>query len=118
MIVTHLKIKMIGTTAVEESSEEILYPSITVCPKNRQRARDDFNEQNLEIFQRSFNMSEVILNIKFYQKNTTDHWNKEVIKPMESGNNNRDKIVICFSNTTLSNVKDHYFVRYIDNFLS
>ena len=107
---------MIGTTSVEESSEEILFPSITVCPKIKHGY--DFNRQNLEIFQRSFNMSEVILNLKFHQKNTTDHWIKEVIKPMESGNNNRDKIVICFSNTTLSNVKDHYFVRYIDNFLS
>ena len=79
---------MIGTTSVEESSEEILFPSITVCPKIKHGY--DFNRQNLEIFHRSFNMSEVILNLKFYQRNTTGHWNKEVIRPMESGKDNRD----------------------------
>ena len=75
-----LKIKMIGTTLIEESSEEILYPSITVCSKI---SRNEFNGQNLSIFQRSFNMSEVIHTLRFYQKNITGHWNKQVYRPME-----------------------------------
>ena len=79
---------MIGTTSVEESSEEILYPSITVCLKRHRRY--DFNGQNLEMFQSSFNMSKVILNFKFYERNMTGHWNKKVIEPMESGKDNRD----------------------------
>ena len=73
---------MIGTTLIEESHEEILYPSITVCPK---RARvNNFNGQNLSIFHRSLNLSEVIHTLRFHQRNRTGHWYKEVYRPMES----------------------------------
>ena len=86
---------MIGTTSVEESNEEIWYPSITACShRQSDNIKKEINEDNIDIFQRSFNMSEVILDLKFYQKNSTGHWNKKVIRPTESSKENRDKIVI------------------------
>ena len=89
---------MIGTTSVEESSETILYPSITACSRRRSDIiRGDISVDNMDLFQRSFNMSEVILDVRFYQRNSTGHSNKNVIRPMESNQENRDKIVISFS---------------------
>ena len=39
-------LKMIGTTSVEESSEEVLYPSISVCFKRKQSTHS-LTKQNL-----------------------------------------------------------------------
>lgn len=79
--------KMIGTTSIEESHKEILYPSFTVCSR---RDGDAFNG-NLSMFQRSINMSEVILTLRYYQRNKTGHWYKETYRPHESKEDIRDK---------------------------
>ena len=79
---------MIGTTSIDERHEEILYPSITVCPKKVPQTA--FNGTNFSIFQRSLNMSEVMHNLRFYQRNKTGHWNKETYRETESKDDLRD----------------------------
>ena len=79
---------MIGTTLMEESHEEILYPSFTVCPKRA--SGNVFNGQDLSIFHRSLNMSEVIHTLRFYQRNRTGHWYMETYRPHESKEDIRD----------------------------
>ena len=82
------KMKMIGTTSIEVSHEEIMYPSFTVCPHHG--PEDVINGQNLSIFHRSLNMSEVIHTLRFYRRNRTGHWYKETYRPHESKEDIRD----------------------------
>ena len=78
---------MIGTTSIEESNEEIMYPSFTVCPNRFLK----FDGQNISIFQRSLNMSELLQTLRFYQRNRTGHWYQETYRPLESKEDFRDK---------------------------
>ena len=77
---------MIGTTSIEESHEEILYPSITICPKRYSgpRIMNVFNGTNFSIFHRTVNMSEVMHRLRYYKRNLTGHWYKEVYEPWSS----------------------------------
>ena len=77
---------MIGTTSVEESSGEILYPSISVC---HDRKRGYFYEQqDISIFQRPLNLSEIILSLKMFQM--TESGDIQVVTTRNVNLKNRD----------------------------
>ena len=65
-----------------------MYPSITACPKRF--PGNVFNGTNFSIFQRSLNMSEVMHNLRFYQRNKTGHWYNELYRHWERKDDFRD----------------------------
>ena len=80
---------MIGTTSIEESSEEVLYPSISVCSVRRQSFFNS-NNNNLSIFHHSLNLSELILGIRMWKKNDSGHLEKITVGPAYGNLENRD----------------------------
>ena len=82
-----LKYKMIGTNSVEESSAEILYPSISVCSI---RIYSIKAEEYPLGFHMSSNLSELIIGLQLWQRNETGQLQKTVIDPMVDNLENRD----------------------------
>ena len=81
---------MIGTTSVEESSEEILYPSISVCSLRKHRYHS-FKTQNLSLFHRALNLSELIVSVELWYKNESGEVHKMHIDPSYDNLEDRDK---------------------------
>ena len=71
---------MIGTTSVEESSEEVLYPSISVCSL-RSHNYISLTSNNLSLFQRALNLSELMVSVDLWYKNETGNVNRMHIDP-------------------------------------
>ena len=80
---------MIGTTSVEESSEEVLYPSISVC-SIRERLLLNLTQQNVSSFHRSLNLSEWILSIEMWKKNDSGSLEKIILGPKHGNIEDRD----------------------------
>ena len=78
---------MIGTTSVEESSAEILYPSISVCSE---RAFSTKMGENQSVVHPSLNLSELIIKIELWQRNDTGKLQKLMIEPTDGMLENRD----------------------------
>ena len=88
MNVTIFTLKMIGTTSVMESHEEVMYPSISICSRRR---RDEYrNKSDLSLFQRSVNLSTTVHELGLYRKNDTGHMQKMIVKPSNGDMENRD----------------------------
>ena len=82
-----LKYKMIGTNSVEESSAEILYPSISVCSGRKYSIKPEEYPPGFHI---SSNLSELIIGLQLWQRNETGQLQKTVIDPMVGNLENRD----------------------------
>ena len=80
---------MIGTTSIEESSEEVLYPSISVCSVRRKLFFDSTNN-SLSIFHHSLNLSELILSIQMWKKNDSGNLEKITLGPANGNLEDRD----------------------------
>ena len=78
---------MIGTTSVEETTAEILYPSISVCSERLQSTKMG---ENQSVVHPSLNLSELIIKVELWQRNSTGQLEKIVIEPTDGKLNNRD----------------------------
>ena len=81
-----LKFKMIGTNSVEESSAEILYPSISVCSERWHSIKVG---ENHSVVHPSLNLSDIIVQILLWQRNDTGQLQRLVIEPTEGKWENR-----------------------------
>ena len=92
---------MIGTNSIEESSEEILYPSITVCSRAKEYTPNLSNSllamgytNDTSAFHQSQNLSEMVLWLSLWQRNDTGNLEMIGINPTDGKFENRDKNVM------------------------
>ena len=92
---------MIGTNSIEESSEEILYPSITVCSRTKGYTTNMANSSLAEgytndtsAFHQSRNLSEMVLWLSLWQRNDTGNLEMIGINPTDGKFENRDRNVM------------------------
>ena len=90
---------MIGTNSLEESSVEILYPSISVCLGTTSDTGNTIKVgvgNNISAVHRSLNLSEIVLWLQLQQRNETGHLQRILIKPTDGKLENRDKKIHHF----------------------
>ena len=74
---------------MEESSEEVLYPSISVCSL-RSHNYISLTSNNLSLFQRALNLSELMVSVDLWYKNETGNVNKMHMDPKFDNLEDRD----------------------------
>ena len=83
---------MIGTTSIEESNEEFLYPSISVCSLRRALIFDSRN-YNVSIFNQFLNLSELIHSVHMWEKNDNGKLERMTLSSAYGNLEDRDEIV-------------------------